>query len=305
MEIEGISFYESSASWLFYPRFYLLNPIYLSCFVVLEGVCFDESQSIRTQLLRDFRKFILPCLLWGLVAESIRYGNCDYQTIKNYCKSYFIYGPADYYILYMLLLTRLIFKIALLIKNQNKRFLTLLFFSIVGCLVNNYSFSKYWIHAFILCPYIEIGCFYNNVKMNARNAILLCFIYCLCCFVCFCTQIRLPMIHDGNTLSLRYWFLYMVMGSLGSLSLVGVCKYINFSTLQYIGENFVLYVIVHISILFILINFYYRIISEGLYSVSKATLTVFALFVLTVLLSTCLTWFANKILSTFKYDHNN
>lgn len=293
----GIPIYESSSNWLYYPRFYLLNPVYVSCYFVLEGVFSDFKQPLSKQLSKDFLSIIVPCIIWGFIAEIIKKGCFNFIVFADYVKSFFYYGPADYYILYMLFLTRLVYKISLIINNWKIRLFILTLLSVAGLIVNNHSPIKYWEQFFILLPFIELGHIYKDKIEKGKAVWLLSVLYILGCVALASLHQRLPMIHEGMSLSYREWILYMLMGLAGSLCLIGLCKTIKNSYVEYVGKNYVGYILIHISAIMVIVRLCHNIVLNTIGSMWQTVAIIAAIYLLTLIICT-------SVMSLFNYMMN-
>lgn len=296
LELLNIPFYESKASVLYLPRFYFFNSFYLTCFFVLEGMYSLFDKPIKEQLILDIKRFFLPCIIVGFFAEIVKSGTLDLPTIKSYLQHFFLFGPGDYFIVYMLLFTRLFYKLSLFIKNNTVRLVVLLGFSFLGCIINNLVSGqfRYWEQVLILVPFIEFGRIFKDKLYNIWRIIVVFILYCALCSIFVHLQTKLPYIHDGGRLSVKLWPVYVIMGTFGSISLIALCRHFNSRALRYIGKNFLGYILVHISILIIIIRLFYNQIISSLNCFLPACIMVCSLFIITLLISTGFVFLFNK-----------
>lgn len=299
----GILFYESSANWLFLPRFYLLNPVYVSCYFVLEGISSDFKQPLSRQLHKDFLLIILPCLVWGFIAEIIKNGYFCLEVFTDYVKSFFYYGPADFYILYMLFLTRLVYKILLVINNWKIRLFVLTLLSVAGLIVNNHSPIKYWEQLFILLPFIELGRIYKDKIENGKAVWLFSTLYVLGCVALASLHQKLPMIHEGMSLSYREWMLYMLMGLAGSICLIELCKTIKNSYVEYVGKNYVGYILIHISAIIVIVRLCHDIVLNAIGSMWQTVAVIAIIYLLTLIICTGVMLLFNYMMTHIRSVH--
>ncbi len=299
----GIPFYESSANWLFLPRFYLLNPVYVSCYFVLEGVFSDFKQPLSKQLSKDFLSIIVPCIIWGFIAEIIKNGFFNLTVFADYVKSFFYYGPADFYILYMLFLTRLVYKISRVINNWKIRLSILTLLSVAGLIVNNHSPIKYWEQLFILLPFIELGRIYKDIIENGKAVWLMSTFYVLGCVALASLHQRLPMIHEGMSLSYREWMLYMLMGLAGSICLIELCKTIQNSYVEYVGKNYVGYILIHISAIIVIVRLCHDIVLNAIGSMWQTVAVIAIIYLLTLIICTGVMLLFNYMMTHIRSVH--
>lgn len=299
----GIPIYDSSANWLYYPRFYLLNPVYVSGFFVLEGITSDFKQPLSRQLSKDLLLIIVPCLVWGFIAEIIKNGNFSLEVFNDYVKSFFCYGPADFYILYMLFLTRLVYKISLVITNRKVRLFVLTLLSVAGLIVNNHSPIKYWEQLFILLPFIELGHLFKDRIKNRRTVYFLYAVYILGCIGIASLHKSLPMIHEGMSLNYGDWVLYLLMGFIGSLCFTGVCKTIKNKLVKYVGKNYVGYILIHITAIFIIVRLCYGIVLNGITSMWRTVVIIGIIYLLTLLICTGVMLLFNYMIAHLRSVH--
>lgn len=288
LEMMNIPFYDSSAHILYYPRFYFFNSIYLTCFFVLEGMYSSFGRPLKDQVINDLRKYILPCIVVGIIAVYIKNNDFNQSIFLDYIKQYFLLGPGDYYVIYMLFGTRLLYTLFLKIESQRIRFSVLIAMSLFGCLVNNHINGSYrfWEQAFVLLPFLEVGAYCKDIVERNNWKISTLLIYVFMCLALYMLCMNLPYIHDGGRLSIKLWPLYLIMGSIGSIMLISLCKNLSNKLVEFVGENMISYILVHVIILILLIRTFNPYIKGCLESFTECTLMVTLLFLAAMLFST-------------------
>lgn len=238
---------------------YLFRSFFMVAFVVISGITSRFKRSLKDQIIQDFKVLLLPAVIISTIVGILCPEAVDKGDINSLSRI-ILYGGGAWFITAMFL-SRIIYKMVLLIGKDKLRYSLIIIIWIVGIASDYYlpDDNKYWYFpkAMIFTPYFEVGRIVNKIQLMRMPVTMVCFVaYLLITPFLWWYGDKTPHFSDTASISLRMVPLFGFLSIIGSIAFYEAGKIINRNRfLEYIGRNSLVFYLTHIVFLFIACKF--------------------------------------------------
>lgn len=235
-------------------RLYLWTSFYMSAFFIITGYCSNFKKDFVTFFISNFKTIKVPAVIFGFLSLFLRSFSKPVLLNDSYVQTFFYcFVDSGLWFLDALFISKIIYWVVA--KYGANKYVVgaicLLFLSAGVILleqrIHNYG---YFIHAFLMLPFLYIGQLLKGVAFRPKLTVgaLISFAVIILIFVFLgmkppyvTLKINLPSILVPS---------WIILSVSGTIALIGVCKQISYNRLLcFIGRNSLVYYCMHLIVL--------------------------------------------------------
>lgn len=266
-------------------RYYV--PFYMAAFFLITGYCSNFKRNFKDFLIRNTKSILIPGLCFSVLVGITEIYLIPYSqlTYLSFLEKITLFGGL-FWFLTALFIAKIIFFFINKTHLQIKPLIICILFTIACVTKITYSNIPpynyfYWIHSFILLPFIYIGSLLRTLSEKAvtRIGVISTIFYIAACIIFIVVrEISMPFIVGGFIMiSYKSMLLYPLIAFSGSMIVIAISKLIaHNSLLELIGQQTLPIYCVH----FLLLEIFYSVFGASFAnaSIEKSILATVLMF---------------------------
>lgn len=216
----------------------LWNGFYMQAFFFITGYCSTFKKQWKDYIYNNIKGIIVPLICVSFIIHFCRLILGSY-SIHDWEDS-FLTISLDYWFLNALFLAKIAYYLIAKLKTNQKIIIALMMYICGFCLWKYKIFPNIWYfkHALMLIPFMTAGEIIRYYKITKKHYIISFCIYLITNLSLLLMGLESTIIAFDIHLDWDNLIQALIMGTFGSIAIIGSCKLINSSRiLEYIGKN--------------------------------------------------------------------